>query len=871
MYNGCMSTTRRRVSDRESAPVWSQDPSAVMKALGSGPAGLAERDVRSRRKKDGANELPSGIRLTGFSIVVRQFKSPLIILLVIAGGVTIWLRELVDAVVIFLAVAVNTALGFWQEYKAESVLNQLKSYIRTRARVRRGGREMEIDASDLVTGDVIRLALGDRVPADARIVHANQLSIDESVLTGESLPILKNETAVLRDAVLGDRFSMVWSGTLVVEGVGEAIVTATGSRSEFGRIAALTAKQTPEETPLQHAVARFAAIAGLSIAVLAALLFIGGVVGGAKMSDMFVLAVAVAVSAVPEGLPIALTVIFAVGVERLARRKGVVRRMIAAETLGSTNVILTDKTGTLTMARMSLVAVLPALGTSAEAEERLLQDAISVADVMIENSEAEPAQWKIIGKPMEAAVVRGAAERGIFATKTVELARTPFNSTRKYSSATIRVHGKVVHIVVGAPEIVVGMCAGTGIERGRLIKEIDRRASSGERLLGVARFEGEAPVNGAGVFQGLLAFRDPVRASVPEAIRRMIDAGVRTIIVTGDHPGTAESVAREIGILSKTIRGVMTGAEMAKRTDAELNRMLDSTAVFARVTPEQKMDLVKRFRAKGAIVAVTGDGVNDAPALEAADIGVAVGSGTDVAKSAADLVLLDDDFSTLVAAVEEGRHVRQNVRKVIVYLLYNAFDELVLIAGSMLLGIPIPINALQILFVNFFSDSFPAIAFAFERNDADRLSVQPTALSRSVFDRGMRFLIFAIGLPTGILLFVTYAALLRSGADPVIVRTFIYASFSVSTLFVAFSLRSLRQSLFHMHPFGNRQLAIGVGFGMILTIAGVYVPMLQSVLHTVALPFPWAMAVLGMAFVNVLVMDFAKLRVARLMDRSARR
>ncbi|OHA09115.1 MAG: hypothetical protein A3B37_01050 [Candidatus Sungbacteria bacterium RIFCSPLOWO2_01_FULL_59_16] len=859
-------------------PFWAMSAKEALAALASRDTGLSEGEARKRRKTFGENTLSFHRRLGRLAIVLNQFKSPLILVLVLAGIITMILRQWTEAAVIFSAVLANSALGFWQENKAETVLDLLASYVRTRARVRRGDGECEIDAALLVPGDVIRIRQGDRVPADARIIFANGLEVDEAVLTGESSPVAKSSSPVAASALLAERASIVFGGTLAVGGFADTLVTATGGRTEFGKIAALAGASRREATPLQSAMARFAAAVGLVLGVLVATLFALGLWVGYDVFEMFLIAVAVAVSAVPEGLPVALTVILAVGVERLARRKGVVRKLLAAETLGSASVILTDKTGTLTTAQMELAEVLPH-GSSQENLGALWRDALLNTDVAVENPGDPPGSWRLFGRPLETALVRGAVGRGVNVVDMLRHtdipARLPFSAEYKAAACLFRRDGRVGLAVLGAPEVLSAISRMSDEKRAAMLAEAEKRAAAGERVLAVAGHSAESAAKGEAMlatlgeawknaktppqefeFHGLLMFRDPLRPGAGAAIRRMEAAGVKTIIVSGDHRATSEAVARELGMADG--RGaVLTGEDLVHLSGEELSARAGEVRVYARVTPEQKLALVKLYRERGEVVAVTGDGVNDAPALAAADIGVAVGSGTDVAKSAADLVLLDDNFETLVAAVEEGRRILDNIRKVIIYLLSSSLDELFLIGGALLTGVALPLNALQIIFVNFFSDSFPAVALAFE-DGIDGPGSRPRRLGRNIFDRTMRFLILVIGVLTSALLFALYYWLLRRGFGPELVRSFIFASFATYSLLLAFSVRSLEKSIFSYNPLSNPYLVVGTGIGFLLTALVIYVPLLQAIFNTVALPPLWLASVIGVGLANVAAVEFGK-------------
>ncbi len=847
-------------------PFWSMSVEEVFETLKARETGLLPEEMGARQKLFGENLIREKRRLTPFKIFIRQLRSPLILVLVAAGMITIFLKEWVSASVIFAAVAVNTVLGFWQEDKAETALTLLKTYVRTRARVRRGRAEREIDAAELVPGDVIRVSQGDRVPADARVIFSNNLEVDEAVLTGESLPEDKGPDKLGAGTGLGERKSILYSGTLVMQGIADAVVTATGSDTEFGKIAALVASGERERTPLQRAISRFVLWSGAGLAALVLLLFGLGLYFGYELFEMFLISVAIAVSAVPEGLPVALTVILAIGVQRLALRKGVVRRLLAAETLGSTSIILTDKTGTLTQAKMKLTEVVPMAKNISRRE--FLEEALVNIDVVIENPESSFGEWRVFGRALEVSLALGAAAEGVrlpdVRGKTDVVDRLPFSSEYKFS-ATVSVFTKNARLVLlGAPEILLLYTDLEDKEKERVLQEINRRASAGERIIGVASrmlktSEVKIPKElkfEALSFDGLLTFRDPLRPSVAGAIRRIGAAGVRTVIVTGDHRGTAEAVARDLGLIDGA-GAVLTGDELKFLKKEELMHRADRVAVFARVTPEDKLNLTKLYKEKGEVVAVTGDGINDAPALQEADIGVAVGSGTDVTKGAADLIILDDNFETLVAAIEEGRRVLDNIRKVVVYLLSSVFDELFLIGGALVMGVALPLNALQILFVNFFSDSFPAIALAFEEG-VDGLGSRPRRLRKNLFDREVKFLIFIIGAISSAALFVLYFILLQKGFSGELVRTFIFASFASYTLLLIFSIRSLSRSIFSYNPFSNLYVVAGSLLGFLLTALTVYVPFLQNIFDTVPLPPLWALGVLGVGAANILAIELGK-------------
>lgn len=827
-------------------------------------SGLSDIEAAERLEIFGRNSFQSAHRSHWFTLLISQLKSPLILILIVAGIVTILLAHYRDAVFIFVAVIVNSALGFYQENKAERALAELKTYLKQRARVIRSGKEREIDAEELVPGDVIRLSQGDRVPADGRVFFVNDLQVDEAVLTGESLPVGKETISVEEKTAVGDQTSLFFAGTLITQGVGAAIVCRTAAATELGKIAALIAASENEKTPLQKAITSFSISSSVILGLMTVAVFVIGVLSGYSRTDMFLTAVAVAVSAIPEGLPVSMTVILAVGVERMVKRKGVVRKLVAAEALGSTTVVLTDKTGTLTMAKMILSQLLP----RDIDEVLLLRRALANTSVLVENPSEEPQLWRMNGRIMEMALVRAAAIRGmafeeITATQQ-SIQSMPFNAVQKFSVSLIKEGKKQLLVFLGAPDILLAHTSLSSTARQQVLNDIEALASSGERVLGVASKEIESsqavvlskhlPLEQLS-FDGLITFRDPVRPGIAHAVKRIGEAGIRTVIMTGDHRGTAVAVAREIGITANE-QSVLDAVELSHLSDKQLLARLPHLAVVSRVTPFDKLRIATLYQQSGEIVAMTGDGVNDAPSIKQADVGIAMGSGTEVAQSVADLVLLDDNFETIVAAIEEGRQIVGNIKKVLVYLFSSVTDGLILIGGSLVTGLPLPLTALQILWVNFFADSFPALSFAFEK-DPDSFAHIPKK-SAGLFDRTMRLLVLIVGLSTSLLLFVLYVILLRQGFDAQLVRTFTFAAFGTYTLFVAFSVRSLERGIWSIPLFSNRYLTIGTLIGLILMALALYHPFLQSLFGTVALPPLWAFGVVAVGLLNIILIEAAK-------------
>lgn len=846
---------------------WSLSEADTIAALRTdAKRGLSEEEAHKRLTAFGENMIERTKVTPWVRTLLNQFKNPLIILLLFAGAVTMLIDHLRDAAFIFAAVIANAALGFYQENKAEQALAELKTYLRQRARIVREGVDREIDAAHLVPGDIIRLAQGDRVPADARLVYVNDVQVDEAILTGESLPVSKTAAPVDSDAVLGDQKSMVLAGTLVTQGVATAVVCRTGFATELGKIAQMITASEREETPLQASIRRFSMRAGLVLGALTIAIFVVGIFLGYSYIEMFLISVAIGVSAVPEGLPVAMTVILAVGVRRMARRKGVVRKLVAAEGLGSTTLILTDKTGTLTMAKMELSALSPRSGVT---EESLLALALINTTVSIENEEDSPETWRMTGRTLETSLVRSAALRGIKASdakNAVTVVRSlPFNAVNKFSATLIEDVGGQVLVLLGAPDVFINRSVLAPEEREEMLTAVDALARAGDLVVGVATKRlkkgddldlTEASELDDMTIEGFIMLRDPVRPHVKNAIKSVESAGIRVVVMSGDHRGTVESVAREVG-LGVDSAGVLDATELRTMSDEALRARLPTLSVISRVSPLDKLRIVTAFQEAGEIVAMTGDGVNDAPSVRRADIGIAMGSGTEVTRDVADLVLLDDNFETIAAAVEEGRQIMGNIRKVLVYLLSTVLDALILIGGALVTGVALPLNALQILWVNFFSDSFPAIAFAFEKDGHGSL-VRHRRGRIELFSPVMRYLIIFIGLSTSILLFALYWFLLRAGFSADLVRTFIFASFGTYSLFLAFSVRSLDKTIFEYSFFSNKYLVSGVGIGVILMGAALYVPLFQSIFDTVPLPLPWLAGVAGIGIVNIAFVEIGK-------------
>jgi len=833
---------------------WSTEPSVVFTALSTTTQGLSASEASSRLIQYGKNIVGGRAKSSVLRLLWNQIKNPLVLLLVVASGLSFSLGKMHEGFFVLAAIVVNVALGFWQEYKADNAVQKLEHYLTQQSRVMRDGKAVAVDAQHIVPGDYILFRSGDRIPADIRITTMTNLEVDESILTGESLPVRKSLELVQENTTLADRTNMLWGGTVITDGSAEGIVIATAQQTALGAIATLVGRQEDEKTPLEQSVTQFTKIISIVLVFVGALIAVVGVRNGYPLTDMLLTSIAVIVSAVPESLPIALSVVLAIGAETLAKKNAVVRKMAATETLGATTVILTDKTGTLTEGKLTLVAV-----DSPETEmDALLVEAALNADVATHESGFH-------GRPLDIALAQTIESRPELKTLSaarVVTERLAFNSTNKYSGVLFTHNGSTRAVLLGAPDILLDKTSLTAEEKSTLHARITELSTSGERVLGVVTMNVDASASieslshgTAFTFGGLLRFRDPIRASVPEAVARISTSGVRTIVVTGDHPGTALWVAREIGLATAETKA-LTGAEVTALSDDELTEVLKTAVVFARVTPEQKLRLVELLEKMGEVVAVTGDGVNDAPALKAATIGVAMGSGTDVARASSDIVILDNNYGSIVDAIFEGRGVLKKIRTVITYLMADSFDELLLVGGSIIMAIALPITALQILFVKFFSDIFPTLAFTFEKIDSK--SVARLDRKARLLDKTVAIFTFGRGIVSSSLLFILYVYLLRAGYDEAIVRTFTYASFASYMLFLAFSMRNLEESIFSYNPFSNHYLTAGVAVGLGMITISLYVPIVSAFLGTTPLPFNWFLGVIGVGVANFMLIEVFK-------------
>lgn len=859
---------------------WALSAAEVIAKLSSTTAGITDKEAADRLLKYGNNTFHNKEKISITALFFKQFLSPLIFLLIGAGVLTFMLAEWVETIVIALAVLLNVALGFYHEYHAENTLDKLTTYIKDRARVIRNGREQEIDSLLLVPGDIIKLSYGARVPADARILSVNDFSVDEAILTGESMPVSKSDEAVALTALVAERKNIAHAGSLVVEGYATAIVYGTGNETEIGKIASVVSKTTRTKTPLQRSVSYLAWFIFFAVGIIVFLILILGITRGEPLIPMLILSAAVAVGAVPEALPIALTVILAIGSERIANKKGIVRHLTAAETLGSATLIMTDKTGTLTLADMQLVSVNETgkilgsrlakeegkefLKTFSQGQKTLLELSLLNVDVSIENPEEDQSKWVFRGRPFEVNIVKACRAHHIsldtissLSSNFASYVTLPFNSTNKFS--VTEKDGN--YVVMGAPDILLSMSKISKEEYLQIESWIDETSREGKRLIGIATVEKKhkkhfsiediKDLN----FLGMFAFYDPIRPLVPAAIKNIESHGIKMVLVTGDLVGTAISVAKSLdwAVLEEE---TLTGADIQSLSDRQLLDIIPKIKIFARVTPEDKLRIGRLYQSLGEVVAMTGDGVNDAPALKAMDIGIAIGSGSDVAKSASDLVLLDDNFETISLAIDEGRRILSNVRKSFTYLMSNSFDEVFVIGGSLLVGLPLPITALQIIWVNLFTGSLPALAFAFDE-DMDK-EKRKGGGANLIFTKSVKIFIFGVGILSSLLLFLLYYFLIKIGLDIAVARSVFFVCFSSYILAIAFSFRSLNRPLFSYSIFSNKKLNISIIIAVSILILTMSVPAIRNIFGLAPLPASWLPFIAFWLILNIILVEGAK-------------
>jgi Ca2+-transporting ATPase len=845
-----------------SKPFWhTLTVEAACSQLNVTTGGLTTAEAARRLAQYGPNELRAAKRVSAWALLIEQFKNVLIVILLIATALSAFLGHGIEATATAIIVLFAALLGFVEEYRAERAIEALRKMAAPTTTAVRDEIEVEIPTRELVVGDLILLHSGDRVPADARLVEAVNLKVEEAALTGESEALSKDTSALPKmDLPLGDRKNMVYAGTTATYGRGQAIVVATAMDTEFGKIATMLETVEAPKTHLQQNLDRLGTILARIALAVVGVIVIAGMARKQPFIEMFIFGIALAVAVVPEALPAVVTISMALGVQRMARRNALMRRLAAVETLGSTSVICSDKTGTLTKDEMtvrrlfveSCFVEVSGSGYTPEGEFRrdgkpttpsdalkdLLKAAVLASDAHIVQEETD-GRWDVKGDPTEGALVVAAAKAGLHKRDLDErfprIAEIPFTSETKRMTTSHKTSDGAVAFSKGAPEVIIASCILGEADRHAIMAAAAAMAGDALRVLAIARkYDGTLETAEREMtFLGLIGMIDPPRVEAKAAVEKCESAGIKPVMITGDHPLTARAVARELGIL-KAGR-VVTGSELEAMTDENLEGSVNDIEVYARVSPAHKLRVVTALQKNRHVVAMTGDGANDAPALKKSDIGIAMGiTGTDVSKEAAAMTLTDDNFSSIVAAVEEGRHIFGNIKKYLMYLLSSNLGEIGLIAAATFVGLPLPLSAVQILYINLATDGLPALALAVDPPESDLMRRKPVDPQHGIFTRAVVVLVLIGGVWSAAVNFALYRWTLTSGRSQSEAMTMTFVALVLTEFFKAYNFRSDRRSLFD-RPFANKWLNLAILWELVLLLVVVYVPWAQRLLGTFSL------------------------------------
>lgn len=827
--------------------------------------GVRAQEISARRAQYGANEFEREQKASVLKMLADQVRDPMIIILLAGALISAFLREFIDAGIIVAVVALNALIGVMQQYRSEKALEALKDMSSPRSRVLRDGEVRLIDSRELVVGDLVYLESGNIVPADLRLLETMAFKCEESTLTGESDSIEKDATLLYQEELNpGDQRNMAFMSTIVTSGHALGIVVRCAKDSEVGKIASMLKEHDEERTPLQERLAHLSAVLGIMALVICALMFVIGIIQGKGIFDMLLLSISLAVAAIPEGLPAVVTIVLAFGVQAMSRRNAIVRHLHAVETLGSVNVICSDKTGTLTMNQMRVAHVF--CPGSSQADPHLLECAVLCNHAQLGE--------KAAGEPMEAALLHYARDQGISVRAMRErcprLHEIPFDSARKRMSSVHKTPRGTCMYMKGALERVLPLCDQAMVD-GRLVRmsaalrrqiqdESAACAAQAQRVLAFAWRQGNDLEKEEGmVFAGLISFIDPPRPEAAASIAAAQGAGIRVVMITGDHPLTAFAIARQLNIAQHEDQ-VMSGSTLDALTDEQLQHRLEDIRVFARVTPVHKVRIVEAFRSSGAVVSMSGDGVNDAPSLKKADIGIAMGkNGSDVCRQASDMILTDDRFATIVDAVSEGRHLYMNIQKAVIYLLSCNLGEIMSLFLALLClpGAGAPLRAVQILWINLVTDAFPALALGVDPKESDVMKQPPRPRSESLFAHGRMAYTVLNGMFIGTMTLVAFRW--GSQRDIAHAQTMAFMVLSMSQLFHALNLRSLERSIFRAGLFRNRWLILTFLFGIGLQVIVCELPAAQLLLGTVHLDALSWVVVFGLSAAVVAINELAKL------------
>ena len=838
--------------------------------------GITNEEAKQRLEKYGKNKIEDKKRETFFIKFIKQFNDIMIIILIISAMVSAIVTKVegagdyLDSIIIITIVILNALMGALQEAKAEKSIDALKQMSTPVVKVKREGNILSIPSEEVVIGDIVLLEAGNYVPADCRIIKSYNLKIEESSLTGENVPILKDENIKLKsDCNIGDMLNMAFGTTIITNGTAEAIVTETGMNTKVGKIAKMIIEDESPQTPIQKKLGQVGKTLGIGCLIICAIIFILGVIKKIPMLEMFMTSVGLAVAAIPEGLPAIVTIVLSIGVTKLAKHNSIIRKLPAVETLGSSSVICTDKTGTLTKNEMNVTQYEDANGIKTDF---ILELGTMCTDVQIQNN------GKVLGDPTEVAIVERAKSinknRNELYSKYPKINEIPFDSNRKLMTTIHKVNNKYRVITKGAPDVLLDRCTkfyNDGMienlnfsKRNNLKNRNEELANQALRIIAVAYLDldilphnlDDNFIENNLIFVGFIGMIDPPREGVKESIKKCKEAGIKIAMITGDHIATAKAIAEDLGILRKN-QICVTGKELDKISQKELEKNIMKYSVFARVTPEHKVRIVKAFRSTGAVVAMTGDGVNDAPALKNADIGISMGlNGTDVAKNASDMILADDNFSTIVEAVKHGRNIFDNIKKAVHFLIATNIGEIVTIFLGLLLGLKSPLLAIQLLWINLVTDSFPAIALGLDPAEKNIMKKKPRNAKKSLFADGLWTQIITEGLMLGILtLLAFYIGYSKFGLE--VGRTMAFVSLGMLELVHVFNIRS-EGSIFKIDLFSNKYLIGAFLLGAVLQISVVVVPQFASIFEVQNLTKEQWLYTAIISIMPIFIMEFQK-------------
>lgn len=853
-------------------------------------SGLTEEEARQRRSQYGPNKLQTHKRKSIFMMFVAQLQDVLIYVLMGAVIITMLMGEYVDGIIIMAVILINATLGVVQEVRAGNAIEALRNMASPKALVKRDGQTKEIDSEDVVPGDIIVLDAGRYIPADLRLFESANLQIDESALTGESVAVTKDADAIFSEdyTPLGDRTNLAYMTTLVTYGRGTGIVVGTGTKTEVGNIARILSEDDETKTPLEIRLDKLGKTLGIGAIIVCVVIFGISLIQGRDMAEMFLTSVSLAVAAIPEGLAAIVAVVLSIGVTQMAKRNAIIKRLPAVETLGSVNIVCSDKTGTLTQNKMTVQEIFSFTDETQKTGSKLSPEGILLAEAMVLASDATLENGESTGDPTEIALLQLADDLGI--NRKQLLANQPrmdelaFDSVRKMMSTLHKKDGKYVVYAKGSIDDLVLKCNSiiersniipmTDAHKANLLKASDIMSKKALRTLAVAFKPLDSPLPPDQfeedlVMIGVVGMIDPPREEVKESIATAKDAGITTVMITGDHKNTAFAISKSLGI-AKDISEATTGADINSMSQSELESHIKDYRVFARVSPEHKVNIVRAFKSRGNVVSMTGDGVNDAPSLNAADIGVAMGiEGTDVAKNASDMILADDNFSTIITAIEQGRNIYNNIKKSVIFLLSCNVGEVIAMFVAIIAGLPVPLIAIQLLWINLVTDTLPAVALGMDPGDKDVMKEKPRQINENFFSHGASTRVIRAGILIGILTLVAFLLGYHfRGHNPLgsnipetvheYARSLAFMTLIACQLFYSFSFRHEHKSIFKVGFFSNKYLIGAVIVGLILQLLVLYIPFMQAAFKLQPIGLNDWLLILGLGVVPLLANELVK-------------